>query len=210
MTFNIAGIKEQIYPEEFEAYLRLKKIFETEKFGKEHIVLFYPGCGADIINPLLFLDVLVDWRKVKTIGLIYMDVNDVAPCFISSMLNKIITSKNRLEYISDDKARIRFMFKNSRATLTYFLADVLKRPPQISFDIYFERAFEIFRAEEGWFIHYVLEHVNDGGLLISDCGFCRQDLFKKNGFVELGPEKLPSELGLYKQLKIYKKKKKIN
>jgi len=210
MALNLEEIKKYLYPEEFNSYLSLMKIFENNKYSKSNITLFYPGCGADVVNPLLFLDILLDWKNTRAITLIYADTSSIAPMFIGETVDKITGVKNVVKFISEDEAHISFTINNCRITLVYILADVLQKLPQIldkGFDIYFERAFEIFRADEAMFIRYVLEHVNKNGLLISDCGFCRQDMLKKYGFVDFGPKKLPSELGLYNTLKIYKKEK---
>ena len=209
VMLNIEEVKKNLYPEEFEAYLKLKKIFAGKKISRKHIVFFYPGSGADVLNPMLYLDALVDWKSAEAIDFIFVDIDGAAPTFICSMLEKLTGRKPKLKFLSDTKARVTFTFDNTRITLTYILADAVENLPKdarVNFDIYFERAFELFRANAGWFIEFVLGHVSKGGLLISDCGFCRQDLLKKYSFVGFGPKELPLELGFYKNLKIYKKK----
>lgn len=206
---SVGEIKKLVYPEEFESYLRLKEAFKNRKFCKEEVTLFYPGCGADVETVLLMLDAILDWEGCRKVSLIYADTVDVAPGFICSTIDRITARKNKVDYISDDSAQINFVMNGREITLTYFLSNVLERQPDFlkeGFDIYYERGFEIFRADEGWFAVYVLNQLKKGGLLVSDCGFCKQDLLREHGLSNFGPKELPQGIGFYKNFRIYRKK----
>ena len=124
-------------------------------------ILFYPGCGADILNPLIYLEklfpeisgaefLLVD--VVSNLGLIKTVLDDIG-----------ISFKEEGETIS-------FYWKNKLINLEFIEGNVfqLELP---NFDIYFEKAFRIMKENSLYYEEKIFEKLNKNGLIISDSGF---------------------------------------
>lgn len=195
---NLNKLKKVLGKDEQESFLKIKKIFKNKRLKKDEITFFYPGCGDDIVNPLLLSDVLL---RFKTINLVLVDVElfDI----ISILENQNIRFKSKK---SKNRITVNFKQKNKQVNIIHYAKNALDEWPaelQNGFDVYFERAFEICRRDDPFFITRILNNINKNGLLVSDCGFCDKTIIEKNSFREI---KVPANFGFYNNLKVFLKK----
>ncbi len=155
-----AKLKKFFFPDDFE---QLKNVEARKVSLPAEATLFYPGCGADMLFPLfcteklcllpkkmqlLFID------KEKSLGLLKTVLDDVGISFA-------LTAQG-----------IAFYWKNTLVELIFVQGNVFEKMSEIpAFDVYFERAFRIFKEQEPYYEKKVFEKLNLGGVLISDSGF---------------------------------------
>lgn len=169
--------------EDYPMYKQIKK--EFPKFKKKNIVMFYPGCGGDILYPLTLYDSIITNNKHTKI--ILVDLHDRLENILAS-LNRYIQPK-----IKQKQNIANVKFRGKKFNLVYFQKDVLEiKIPKM--DIYYERAFPVRDL-----IHYqnVLKNINPGGLFITDRATTKQP-----GFTEL---KVPKNFGFYQNFQILQK-----
>jgi hypothetical protein len=195
---DLNKLKKELGRDELDTFLKIKNIFKGKKLKKDEITLFYPGCGDDLVNPLLISDALLNY---KTINMILVDVE----------LFNMITyfRKNNIKFKSKrskNKVTVNIKKKTKSINLIHYARNALDKWPaelQQGFDVYFERAFEICRRDDPFFVKRILNNLNKDGLIISDCGFYDLAVLKNNDFKQI---KVPSNFGFYDNLKIFRKK----
>jgi hypothetical protein len=165
-------------------YLRLlKKLPQLKTTTKP--LLFYPGCGSDILMPLLYVERM--FPETKEFNFLFVDINDLFS-FITTTLDEVGVSfqqkNNELIFYWDD-ILINLEFKQADV----FHIDL----PE--FDIYFELFFRIMKQDG--FEEKAFSKLKSNGILISDSGF--QKFPFKTYYV-------PQELSPYKEMIIGIKK----
>ena len=104
-----------------------------------------------------------------------------------------------------NSAVIKFRLNNTKVTMHYLGKDAFNGIPaeiRKGFDVYYERAFELFRADEGLYMQLVFEKLRHDGLVITDRGF-NKPVLDKNNLEKI--QNIPKEFGIYKNLTIYRK-----
>ena len=73
---------------------------------------------------------------------------------------------------SQNKPAIFFYWKNTLIELQFIQGDVFSLLPQLpAFNVYFEKAFRIFKDEDSLYEKNIFEKLKKDGILISDSGF---------------------------------------
>ena len=158
---NEEKLQQYFFPDE---YRNLSLLSEIKKLTcPEKLVLFYPGCGADILTPLKYIEIL--FPELRKITFIFNDVDNNLG-LIKTILDEVGISfkvkKNFLQfYWNDLLIDLKFIQSNTFQTL-----------PQLpSFDIYFERAFRIMKDDQPEYENQIYQKLNSNGIIISDSGF---------------------------------------
>ena len=200
---NHEVVKTLMFKQDYKDYKLVKPSLEHLKLDKEKLRVFYPGCGSDLTNLLLVLELLS--KKSKSINLILNDIL-LNPQSLTKAFQKITgVNTYKKEKQTDNYNKNIFSFKNKIVELDLFENDIFKSIPtklEKGFDIYFERGFRIMRNTRPVFLAIVLQHLNKKGLVITDA------LFEENYAKLLGLERvkgLPTKFGLYKEFAVYKK-----
>ncbi len=157
-----------------------KPIFPTEK-----PTLFYPGCGSDILTPLIYLEKL--FPNTKEANLIFVDEIDFKG-IIKTILDDIGVTFS--EGIKKNKNKIKFYWKNTLINLEFTEENIfdLNLP---NFDVYFEKAFRIMKDRNLGYEKNIINKLNKNGIIISDSGFQNTQLKKLS---------VPRELSAYKEM----------
>lgn len=171
-----------MFDDDFENLSLLNEI-QTFHFDKIP-TLFYPGSGADIIFPCLYVEKL--FPDVKEIDFIFMDVYENSP-LIKTILDELGITFNENNS---------FYWNGILINLKFIVADVF-RSELPSYDVYFEKAFRIMKDQDSNYEEKAFTALNSGGVLISDSGF--QEL-------NLQMIEVPNELSSYKEMVIGRKK----
>ncbi len=154
-------IKEYLFPDEYQNLLLLHDLPRQEY--PEHPVLFYPGCGADILLPLKYLEIL--FPRLRKITFIFND-QDNNLGLIKTILDDVgVSFKQKKNYLQ-------FYWNGMLVNLTFTQGDIFKIVSHIpSFDIYFERAFRIMKDDHPEYENQIYQKLKNKGILISDSGF---------------------------------------
>ena len=194
-------LKDGSFKDEYETYLKLKEEFKDKKLKKDKIVFFNPGAGGDIINPLLFIDALLECKELE---LIFMDPRFYYQ-FVLEELKEVIENFKYSIKLDNNTAIIKFKLNSTKVNLIYSGKDAFEKIPdeiRNGFDVYYERAFDLFRDTENLYMSIVFEKMNQGGIAITDYGF-NKPITEKNNLQKI--ENIPKNFGIYKNLTIYKK-----
>jgi len=185
---NEEKLKEYFFEEDYLSLGLLKKL-PTFDLNQKGNILFYPGCGADIFNPLHYLEL---FPEIKEIKFIFVDEND--------SLNMIKTELDDVGISFEEKKNnLYFYWKDHLVHLEFIKEDIKKAFPKIPpYHIYFEKAFRIMREHIPNYEQSILDKLLPNGVLISDSGFENKDL----EYVSV-----PAELSAYGEMVIGKKVK---
>jgi len=181
-----------------EDYANLELLDNVQKFNRsETLNWFYPGCGTDILFPLMYLDRL--FPNVEEVKFTFLDTDNFLG-MIKTILDEIgVTfsevgekdgngSYNEIKFHWNGKlVNLNFVRENA---FTYF-------ENANSYDVYFERAFRIMRDKEFDYELLVLSRLKNNGVLISDSGFLGREL----EYIEV-----PLDLSSYGEMVLGKKK----
>jgi len=185
---NPEKIQQYLFPDEYQ---NLSLLSELPKLDyPENPIFFYPGCGADILFPLKYLEIL--FPKLQTITFIFNDLDNNLG-LIKTVLDEVgISFKHQKNFLQ-------FYWNSTLVDLKFMQGNVFQLLSKVpSFDIYFERAFRIMKDGHENYENQIYQKLNSNGILISDSGF--QHLpFKK---IEVSPE-----LSSYKEMIIGIKQK---
>ncbi len=151
-----------------EDYSNLKLLDNLPKFRRDGgLSLFYPGCGSDILFPLIYIDKL--FPNIKEVKLIFLD-----------RLNYLQTIKTILDDIGisfSEEGILKFYWKSKLISLYFVNGEVNSFLEEINgYDVYFEKAFRIMKSRYEGYEGLVYDKLNCGGVLISDSGFLGLDL----------------------------------
>ena len=212
-------LKEFFFSEDYKKLKELKsQELKTQNLLLSSLqtpVLFYPGCGADILFPLLFMEkffpklergTFIFADKEFTLGLIKTVLDEVGISFAENNKNE---NEQNFQWMnnSQNKPAILFYWKELLIELHFFQEDIFSLLPELpAFDVYFEKAFRIFKDENGLYEKNIFEKLKKNGILISDSGF--QWLSSQN----LQRIAVPKELSSYGEMVVGVKNesKKIN
>lgn len=174
-------IKQYLFSDEYQNLSLLSEIPKLEY--PEHPILFYPGCGADILIPLKYVEIL--FPRLRSITFIFNDLDNNVGIF-KTILDDVGISFN------EKKNKLQFYWKDILVGLKFQQGNVFQLIKEIpAFDIYFERAFRIMKEEHPDYENQIYQKLNSKGILISD-----------SGFQHLLLEKIPvsQELSSYKEM----------
>jgi hypothetical protein len=135
---------------------------------KTEISLLYPGCGADILFPLIYLDKL--FPQLTKANFTFVD-EDYNLGVIKTVLDKVGIS------FSENKNQIKFYWNDKLIVLTFIMKKIEDHFSELqNHDIYFERAFRIMRDHIYTYEEKIIEKLNSNAIIISDTGFENQGL----------------------------------
>ena len=154
-------LKNYLFDKDYETLKSLKSM-EKIKLSVKKPVLFYPGCGSDVIFPLYYVKNL--FSNIKNVKLILVDILDSLELIKSNLFELGIKFKNQ-------RNGVKFYWGDIFVNLVFYEANVDKILDNVSYDIYFERNFRIMRSEIQDYEKRVFSSLNSGGVLISDNGF---------------------------------------
>lgn len=199
---NREKLKLGSFKEEFYTYLKIKEFFNGNKIKKDKIIFFNPGAGGDIVNPMLFIDAVTECKELE---MIFFDPRFYYQ-FVIEGLKEIIDNFKYKMKVDGKLAKITFKLNKTKVILNYIGKDAFERIPseiKQGFDIYYERAFRLFRDDQNLYMALIFEKMYSGGLVITDWGF-NKPVIEKGNLKKI--EKVPKDFGIYKNLTIYKKK----
>ncbi len=160
-------LKSYIFKEDYENLSLLNNI--NIPLNQEEISLLYPGCGADIIFPLIYLEKL--FPQIKTANLTFVD-SENAFGMIKTILDNI-----GISFEEKENKYLEFYWKSKLICLNFILNKIeLHIPKQQPVDIYFEKAFRIMRDNIPNYENNIFKIIKQNGILISDSGFQQQNL----------------------------------
>ncbi|PIN87948.1 hypothetical protein COV12_01200 [Candidatus Woesearchaeota archaeon CG10_big_fil_rev_8_21_14_0_10_32_24] len=175
-------LQNHMFDDDFEKISLLKAL---EKLSTTHNpILFYPGSGADIIFPCLYVEYL--FPKVEEITFHFMDINNCKG-LVYGILDSLGVSITKDGSFCWNGILIHLIYEEKNV----FHTELPKH------DIYFEKAFRIMKDSDSRYEDKVLSALNEGGVLISDSGFQKLDLQRID---------VPVELSSYKEMIIGVKK----
>ncbi len=177
-------IKEYLFDDEFAALGTLSAL----DFPKTKASFLYPGCGADILFPLLFLEKA--FPQLKEVEFWFVDLQDNQR-LIETVLDDIGIPFSR------KKKGLNFYWKKTPVRVLFIVENIFDLVDSLpSFDIYFERAFRIMKDDHQDYEQKIVEKLSPGGILISDSGF---------GNTSLRKIKVPPELSKYGEMVVGRK-----
>lgn len=194
-----AVLESMLQEEELAAFRHVPQIV----LDKKDVEVFYPGCGLDLVQPLVYASKMM--RNARSITFILADKDITAGDVVSLMLQLTGNHNYRLGKIDERTESASFQFKDKQMRFICKRGDVLSHlPREISkgYDVYFERAFEIFRNEQPAFIYDALHLLRRGGIVITDAGL-NKALTRDMEQIAVLPE--AKALGFYKNLSMYRK-----
>ena len=179
---NEEKLKSYIFTEDYDNLNLLNNI--KIPLNKEEISLLYPGCGVDILFPLIYLEKL--FPEIKTANLTFVDEE------YNFGLIKTVLDEIGISFAEDNKDKIKFYWKNTLINLNFIKNKIEHHlSNQELVDIYFEKAFRIMRDQIPNYEDNILKIIKPYGILISDSGFEQQNL----KFI-----KVPKELSSYGEM----------
>lgn len=159
---NITKLKEYFFEEDYQKLSLLKKIPKVN-FPCEKPTLLYPGCGADIFYPLIYIQEL--FPNVKEANLIFVDEEN-ALGIIKTLLDEVGVS------FAEDKESIHFYWEKKLIHLQFLNQKIQEAFFHLpSYHIYFERAFRVMREQIQDYEELIFKSLASPGVLISDSGF---------------------------------------
>jgi hypothetical protein len=197
IPINHAKLRE-VLEDEYDEYIKVKEKVKSEQLASEKITIYYPGAGRDFATILLMIDALAP--KAKNIKIILLDTREFFDGFLHEVETYLVKSKikqtSELSAVAEVDT-VAFEFK-------YYIADFETTLPKEldEYDIYYERAFEMFRSHATMGIYRSMKSLRSGGLAITDHSFDFGSLSSR--FEKL--KYIPSGFGLYHQFQIWKKK----
>lgn len=154
-------VQEYLFPDEYQNLALLTDIPRMKY--PEHPVLLYPGCGADILMPLKYIEIL--FPRLRNITFIFNDLDNNFG-LIKTVLDDVgVTFKEKKNFLQ-------FYWNGILVDLRFIQGNIFQTLHQIpAFDIYFERAFRIMKDNHEDYENQVYQKLNPSGILISDSGF---------------------------------------
>ena len=195
-------------PDILDEFLHVDEIDASEHItegllDKERLTFFYPGCGLDVVQPLLYASKICSAEHIR---FVFAD-KDISADEIASLMLQLTDNHNfRVKKIDKNTEVAEFFFQDRDISFICKSGNVLTQIPKElkdGYDVYFERAFEIFREENQSFLPNILDHLNKDGIVISDAGIPKE-LAKDLEKIKVSPKARP--LGFYKRLSMYRKK----
>ncbi|MEK6905285.1 MAG: hypothetical protein AABX24_02685 [Nanoarchaeota archaeon] len=181
-------IQQYLFPDEYQNLPLLTEIPRIEY--PENPILFYPGCGADILLPLKYVEIL--FPRLRNVTLIFNDTDN------NLGIIKTILDEVGISFKEKKKNLLQFYWNGILVHLKFIQGNVFQIIIDLlPFDIYFERAFRIMKDEHPEYENQIYQKLNSNGILISDSGFQHLPLEKVD---------VSQELSAYKEMIIGVKK----
>lgn len=177
---NEEKVKDYLFPDEYQNLSLLADLPRMEY--PENPVLFYPGCGADILMPLKYIEIL--FSRLRNITIILNDIDDNFG-LIKTVLDDVGV------FFKEEKNKLHFYWNSVLVDLQFLQGNVFAIQNLPTFDIYFERAFRIMKDYFPEYENLIYEKLNPKGIIISDSGFQHLQLEKIN---------VPQELSAYREM----------
>ena len=180
-------LKEYFFDDEFEALQHIPPTVLA--LTSQNPILLYPGCGTDVLTPLLFVERL--FPELMQITLLFMD--------ISNNLNLIKTILHEVNISFAQRGNtVQFYWQALLVTLEFREENIFSHIHTIgSYDIYFEKCFRIMKDQAVGYEREVYDRLSEEGILISDSGFEGLPLERYD---------FPQELSMYGEMIVGKKK----
>ena len=173
-----------------DEYARLELLQTIPPFSHTKASFLYPGCGADILFPLLYMEGLFPQLKEAEFTLVDIQNNQK---LIETVLDEIGIPFSR------KKDKMTFYWKETLVIISFRVGDIFEIVYSLPlFDIYFERSFRIMKDGHTEYEQTIVEKLAPGGILISDSGFQNTSLKKID---------VPKELSKYGEMVMGKKEK---
>jgi hypothetical protein len=180
-------MKNYFFDDELEMLQQLVKIENV--FLNEEVTLLYPGCGADILTPLLYLEKISP--RVGKVRMVCVDISDSFK-LMKTILHEVGVSfadikgaekkvKKKEEEVVGERVveRIQFYWKGILMELYFHQQNIARFLHEFaSFDIYFEKCFRIMKDRMPEYETVIYDKLAQGGLVISDSGFSQVGLEK--------------------------------
>ena len=200
----VFGMKQEVLEEFMHAdELEASEHITEGILDKRQLTFFYPGCGLDVVQPLLYA---LKICSAERINFVFAD-KDLKADELASLMLQLTDNHNYTTKKVDRYTEVaEFFFQDRYISFICKSGDVLTRIPKelkAGYDVYFERAFEIFREENPSFLPDILDHLNKDGIVISDAGLPKE-IAKDLEKIKVSPKAKP--LGFYKRLSMYRKK----
>ena len=180
-------------PDDYESFCKIHTWFKDKPIPKSSVTIYYPGSADDMASVLMLCDALFG-KKTKKISIIMLDIRDFSDGIIKQIKQ---FTKPWLVYHPPGEAKvIEALYRDRTIRISFYIRDAERLPPELKggIDIYYERAFEIFRSNTTA-LTQVLRHMKPYGLIMSDYGFPRIKGFKRL-------KGIPQKLGLYEKFQI--------
>ena len=189
---------------DYETYLKLKKWFDGKQVEKKRLYFYHPGGGSDMLSLLTIYDAVVS-KKNKVAYFVFVDIRDFYDGALYQ-LKKYVKKANIKEIPSKIKNRYhaKISFKDRIFHIIYYVSDISNfSPPELkkNTDIYYERAFEMFRCNDSILMYKIYSNMNKHGLMITDHSFNFASSKKK--FKKL--KSIPKKFGLYQNFQIWQR-----
>jgi len=190
------------FDDEYSTYLKLKKWFKDKQIDKSKITIYSPGCGRDFATLLMVYDAIVS-KNNKEVEIIFLDMRDFYDGIIFE-LEKYTKGVKIKQHKSKNCYKATAYFNDKKFSIKYYVCDASNYFPselKKKIDIYYERAFEMFRAGDSMAAYTVFKNIKELGLVITDHSFdfaSQKDSFKKL-------KRIPKKYGLYNNFQIWQK-----
>lgn len=189
---------------DYKAYLELKSWFDGKQIEKKRLYFYHPGGGNDMLSLLTIYDSVVS-RKNKTAYFVFVDMRDFYDGVLYQ-LKKYVKKVDIKEIPSKIKNRYhaKISFKDRIFHIIYYVNDVSNFfPPELrrNIDIYYERAFEMFRCNDNILMYQIYSNMNKQSLMMTDHSF--NFASSKNKFRKL--RSIPKKFGLYQNFQIWQR-----
>lgn len=155
-------VKTYFFCEDYQNLSLLDLKFNRAVKPTENLTLFYPGCGADILFPLKYVEKL--FPNLTEINFIFNDL-DANLSMIKTVLDEV-----GISFAEEENKKINFYWNDALVNLQFVQGNVFETELP-NFDIYFEKAFRIMKSYHPEYESKVFTKLNLGGILISDSGF---------------------------------------
>ncbi|MDP3698297.1 MAG: hypothetical protein Q8R47_01785 [Nanoarchaeota archaeon] len=173
---NPEKVQEYLFPDEYRNFSLLLDLPKLDY--PKNPVLFYPGCGADILFPLKYIEIL--FPRLRNITFIFNDADH------NFGLIKTILDEVGVSFKESKKNYLQFYWNGILINLKFIQGNIFQLLPKIpAFDIYFERAFRIMKDEHPQYEQQIYQKLKSKGILISDSGFQHLPLEKVDVSQEL-------------------------
>ncbi|MEK6809075.1 MAG: hypothetical protein AABY40_00205 [Nanoarchaeota archaeon] len=181
-------VRQYLFPDEYQ---NLSLLAEVQKMKcPENPVFFYPACGADVLMPLKYMEIL--FPRLRGATFIFNDIDNNFG-LIKTILDEVGVSFRQKNNF------LQFYWGGILVDLQYLRGNIFQILGQIpAFDIYFERAFRIMKGDHPAYEDRIFRKLKPQGIVISDSGFQQLPLEK----VEVS-----QELSAYREMIIGIKKK---
>ena len=157
---NPKKLQQYLFPDEYQNLSLLADIPRMEY--PENPILFYPGCGADILMPLKYMEML--FPRLRAITFIFNDIDNNFG-LIKTILDDVGVS------FKEERNKLQFYWNGVLVDLQFLHGNIFALQNFPTFDIYFERAFRIMKDDHPGYENQIFQKLRHNGIIISDSGF---------------------------------------